>query len=508
MNKDNPTLLVEILNQPPVIPPVAIDSQLTSQLNSKVISENGEKVVVQSSLDVSNHYIQPYHRLKSSLNQFLHRLPNNRWWLMPGLRGVGKTTILKQLYHSTALHNGAKFYISFDQVKILDPRFRMIDIISAIEESLQSKLEDYPDPLVLLLDEVQYISDWAIGLKTIFDRCRKVFILSTGSSALALQTNPDVARRVDVIKIYPLSLPDFINLQQAYSGKPPPPLSQDLSHNLRHIIFKSTNIKQLAKDLAKLRPAVNNYWQGLDRSRLLNQYRQHDSLPYVLTAASEIEKTKRINHTLNTIILKDIALSSRLSSRALTLIPKLMEVLAHAEKKGLANIANILEVSLETIRNMINQLEKTTLLEPIRPWGAKSGHLTKPYRYLFACPALRLALVNSAGQLNLDSRLRDRIRGLLWEDAVGLSLRRIMESEQIVVEYDTAPGAADFIISWGSEPAPIIIEVGSRKTSSRQILSTRQVAKCRYGLIITESELKVDEENKVVYLPFSFFFLA
>ena len=121
---------------------------------------------------------------------------------------------------------------------------------------------------------------------------------------------------------------------------------------------------------------------------------------------------------------------------------------------------------------------------------------------------MRLALLDSGGQIEIDSRLRDRARGLLWEDAVGLSLRRILGSERATIEYDTAPGGADFIVARGDGSAPIIIEVGSRKKSDRQIALTSRLTKSRYNLIVTEGELRINEDRRVAYLPFSFFFLA
>ena len=350
MTRDNLSLLVERLNQVPAIPPVLLESQL--------ITQDGKQLLAQMKIDVSETRIRPYKQLKNHLDRFLKGTPDNRWLLMPGLRGVGKTTILKQLYHDIGV-SGSKFYLSFDQVKILNSDYRMADIIAALEESLQAKLEDYPEPLVLLFDEVQYMPDWALGLKTIFDRCRRVFILATGSSALALQTNPDVARRVDIIKAYPLSLSDFVSLSRAYRGEKSRQPAENLAQDLRTAIFKSADIGQLAAELKNLRPAVNRYWQGLDRSRLLHQYRQYGSLPYTLTAASESEMTRRVNQTLDTIILKDIAAESRSSGQTLAMMPKLMILLAHAEKRGLAVLAKILGVSLETVQNMISQPGKS-----------------------------------------------------------------------------------------------------------------------------------------------------
>ena len=357
MTKDDLLPLIESLNQPPMISSVSVESRLITRDGKQLVAQDGQHLIAHTKIDASGTHIQPYHQIKRRLDRFLEGIPNNLWLLMPGLRGVGKTTILKQLYHEIGL-SGSKFYLSFDQVKILNPEYRMADIIAALEASLQSKLEDYSEPLVLLFDEVQYMPDWALGLKTVFDRCRQVFILATGSSALALQTNPDVARRVDVAKAHPLCLGDFVSLKRVYEHEEPRLLGEDLSQNLRGTIFKSTDISQLAAELKKLRPAVNRYWQGLNRSHLLHQYRQYGSLPYTLTAASESEMAERVNRTLDTIILKDIAGGSRSSGRTLAMMPKLLVLLAHAEKRGLAVLAKILGVSLETVQGMINQLEK------------------------------------------------------------------------------------------------------------------------------------------------------
>ena len=206
-------------------------------------------------------------------------------------------------------------------------------------------------------------------------------------------------------------------------------------------------------------------WQDLDRSRLLNQYRQYGSLPHSLHLGSEAEQSRQINQALNTIFLKDVAFDSQSSAQTLAIMPNLLLLLAQAERKGLATLAKVLGISLTTVRNMIRQLELAEVIQAVRPWGAKSGHLTKPYRYLFASPALRLAVIDAGGRISIDSLLRDRVRGLFWEDVVGLYLRRLSDQQaQPVVEYDASPGGADFILSSGDGSTSIVIEVGSQKS--------------------------------------------
>ena len=127
----------------------------------------------------------------------------------------------------------------------------MIDIIQALEEVLGDPLEESPKPIVLLLDEVQYLPDWALGLKVIYDRCPNIFILATGPSALSLQTNPDVARRADVVKIHPLSLGDFVNIYQTHRAGAPKPSPTKIGSELAAILLQSTTASDLMSNPKK-----------------------------------------------------------------------------------------------------------------------------------------------------------------------------------------------------------------------------------------------------------------
>ena len=70
-------------------------------------------------------------------------------------------------------------------------------------------------PLFLFLDEVQYDASWGIALKSLYDRTNKVFILSTGSAALMLNTNADISRRTIFEKMHPLSFTEFLKIAKS-----------------------------------------------------------------------------------------------------------------------------------------------------------------------------------------------------------------------------------------------------------------------------------------------------
>lgn len=66
--------------------------------------------------------------------------------------------------------------------------------------------------MVLFLDEVQYDKTWGLALKSLYDRTDKVFIFSTGSAALMLNTNADIARRTVFEKMQPLSFTEYLKI--------------------------------------------------------------------------------------------------------------------------------------------------------------------------------------------------------------------------------------------------------------------------------------------------------
>lgn len=79
------------------------------------------------------------------------------------------------------------------------------------------------------LDEIHYDRKWVLFLKTLYDRTKShknILVIATGSSALLLQSTPDLARRVIVEKIYPLNFLEYLILK--YKKYPIKGLKQEL----------------------------------------------------------------------------------------------------------------------------------------------------------------------------------------------------------------------------------------------------------------------------------------
>jgi len=128
---------------------------------------------------------------------------------MPGLRGVGKSTILYQIYdyliNTQNIDNNNILFLDVDELtsnynaQIQDVFQKYIEYY---HNSIPTALEE---KIFLLIDEAHYDKNWARFAKTLFDKSSNIFMLFTGSSALELESNTDAVRRMKIERIYPMN---------------------------------------------------------------------------------------------------------------------------------------------------------------------------------------------------------------------------------------------------------------------------------------------------------------
>lgn len=168
-------------------------------LKAMTIDDKGVKLPTRSVFLVVDKYIRDFQSAKTV---------EPRWVAIPGLRGVGKTTLIAQLYTKITCKKFHKIYISLDEAS-RNLGVTIGEVLNVYEEMLETPFEKLVDPVFIFLDEVQYDPTWGVTLKIIRDKAPKVFFVCTGSSALSLQTNPDVARRVAMARLYPLNFTEY-----------------------------------------------------------------------------------------------------------------------------------------------------------------------------------------------------------------------------------------------------------------------------------------------------------
>ncbi|MEK7376673.1 MAG: AAA family ATPase [Candidatus Margulisiibacteriota bacterium] len=197
--------------------------------------------------------------LKKYAVDFIKNGSEPRIIVMPGLRGTGKTTLLAQLFLTLPDENITKLYLSVEEaIKRFD--VSLWDIIENYEELTGKHIEELDAPLLLFFDEIHYDEKWAIFLKTMYDRSKKIMIFCTGSAALLLreQVNADVARRVYFVDVHPVSFSEYILFKH---NKYP---IKGIGQILKNAILYSENAKEVFDKIKHEESEIKKYWLHID----------------------------------------------------------------------------------------------------------------------------------------------------------------------------------------------------------------------------------------------------
>lgn len=434
-----------------------------------------------------------YVKLQQHLNNYLAGDTEIRWIAIPGFRGVGKTTLLSQLYSNLNRPGIAKLYLSVDElVHIVGSN--LSEMLPVYEEIIGTAFERLESPVVLFLDEVQYDQNWGITLKTIFDRSKKVFIFVTGSAAVALQSNSDVARRVFFEKLFPMSFSEYIKIK---GGKFE---VKGLSTQLRQSIFESSDAQTVLESLKKVEHDVRSYWSGIERLET-ERYMKFGTLPFALKLKNEGLVYDQIKKIIDRVVSMDISQLGQFKPEIIAKIQEVLYSVAATDTLSVNNLSRDLGMDKNTLSLILSVLEKTETLLRVYPYGAHATQVRKPSKYLFSSPAFRAMYFSFVG--NIISQ--ENYMGKLLEDTVGLYLSRCLSNKKASLTYDASQSGADFIIGINNEK--IVAEVGYGKKGTNQVVSTSKKVNPKYGIVISMSPLSIDDSKQIVNIPLSYFLL-
>src|SRR3990167_4538293 len=440
-----------------------------------------------------------YIKIDKYLRDFLHS-PNarERWVIIPGLRGVGKTTILAQLFSNHSQESGERrmLYISLDEVvNVLGSSLK--DVLAAYEKILGESFERLTKPVFIFIDEAQYDPKWASVLKSVYDRSNKVFIACSGSSAVSLQTNPDVIRRSVFQKLFPTSFQEFLMIRD---GKFP---TKDLKKNIKEALFGAESAKDAYDKLKSIEQNVLSVWASIDRHHI-DEYLKIGTLPFAIRVRDEARVYQTITLLLDKVINQDVQSLGRFDAKTLSHIKRVLFLLAESDVVSIQKLATTLETSVNTVSNILEVLEQAELLIRVMPYGSNSKKVRKPSRYQFMSSAMRSAFLSVAGNEQIFASQKDR----LMEDIVAMTLyREFVANSRGALNYDSSKAGADFILTIAAKNI-IPIEVGVGEKPGTQVRSTmKKVGSAKYGIVICKNELTLLEDANVVKVPLDYFLL-
>ena len=158
-----------------------------------------------------------YNKITKRIDDFLNLKSEERFFALPGLRGVGKTTLLYQIYEYLTKEKNLNphdvLYISCEKLNSVGDVniYNIIEIF--LEKYHNTNIMLLDKPIFILIDEAHYDKNWALHGKIIYDESPNIFMLITGSSSLHLNFNADAARRLKLQSILPLSYSQHLNLK-------------------------------------------------------------------------------------------------------------------------------------------------------------------------------------------------------------------------------------------------------------------------------------------------------
>ncbi len=304
------------------------------------IVEKLYKISIKKSAEIS-----PFKK-RYVFNKALDSLKSRRITLLSGLRGVGKTTLMLQIFNEM---KEKTFYFSADSVILKTTS--LFDIVERLEK------EGYT---FILIDEIHKSVNWINELKTIYDSF-DLNILCSGSSPASIEKgNILLGRRSSMIKLNPLSFGEFIYLK---TGK-------KLKATLSQALSRKKSIEWVARH-----SFVERYFK---------EYLHSGGFPFSINMA----KNDLLFNSIRKMIYEDALSEFRLTDKKVDIAEKLLTFLAKSPPgefsyNSFSNLTGYPKSSIYETAEMLKEMSLINIVEGER--------VNYPPKLLFFHPNLRVA---------------------------------------------------------------------------------------------------------------------
>lgn len=454
-------------------------------LNLKITNNNFKNI----------HHRTKYYKIKNRVDSFIEDDKYyNRFIVMPGLRGVGKSTVLYQIYdyliNEKSINMNNILYLDVDE---LTASFNT-DINSVFNVFLEYYHNTIPsalnDKIFLLIDEAQYDTNWVRFAKILFDKTENIFMLFTGSSALELESNTDATRRMQIERIYPMNFREYLLL----------------NHNIR---INRNNVKNLLlncndENIEKAFLFEKEAYEKLlklsnDPSLELKKYIQSHAFPFSINQDvhdiyNEIEEVTR------KIITDDLTVFRSYSKVPVQTISQIITYIATKKpgKTKYSTIAQSTEISANTVKEILDTLELTQLIFSMPAFGSGGKILRNSREHFFITPNVKSSINYRLGRYDVNE---EKCYSVLVENMVASNLYYLTKeiSSSIGLFYDSDKKGVDFIIKYEDNVVPVEVGIG-RKTKSQLTIALNKY-NSTYGILVSNRTSCIKFENNILYIP-------
>jgi uncharacterized protein len=449
-------------------------------------------------------------KFKETLEKFLtNRLSEvEKIILMPGIRGIGKSTLLMQIsaiekylepHDKRILANIGKLKerIYLDVSQLSAEQISLHDFFNFYEEVKGIHFEKPGKKILIFLDEIHFDEKWGLFLKNLFDRTKghkDILVIATGSSALQINMIADLGRRSDIWEIFPMKFSEYLILKYGKSSL------AGLANEIHEIIFYSKNAKTLYEKLQQRKEVINRYFINDLPPDAEKEFYECGGFPSTIKIENKIKALEKIKSVIDGIIAKDILKLKRFETHTVAKIGDLLFLFAQSDLINYTKLQDTLRISRpETIEGLIEVLMLAGILAKIKTYGTTYGSTRKTPKYLFITPSLRSAILTNNYPVGIEGKkLEDYFALLFLKDIKGSKTFGAPK-----LSYDIAEGGADFILTL-QDRSNIVIEVGFNEEEVKQVQKTMKKVKSKYGLVFGSNELEL-VNDAIVKIPLKFF---
>lgn len=322
----------------------------------------------QTFLQLRNRSFRRYFLQETSLT--------NRFSIIVGQRGIGKTTAMTQYLLEQA--GGDRFsrqilYLQADH--FLLSRTSLYDIADEFYR-LGGKL--------ICFDEIHKYRNWSLELKSIFDTFPDLRMLASGSSALEIaKGSHDLSRRALVYRMHGLSFREYLGMQCA-------------------IHFDKVSLIDIIENHQQVADAVVTTLAGHDLKVLavFKEYLATGYYPYFNEFNDSKQFYLTIEQNIHTTLESDLpAIYQTLNGASVRKIKRLLAVISSLVPytPDMKHLKNLLEIGDErTLKQYLKLLEDAGIILTVAKNGKGLRALEKPEKIYLNNPALYHALAGTS----------------------------------------------------------------------------------------------------------------
>lgn len=423
-----------------------------------------------------------------------------------GARQVGKTTLVQQiiydLIHKTKVHPENIFYFSFDDrdlrnLVLQDPK----SVFNFIQQQ-KGKMSQDKDKVFVFFDEIQKAPLILEILKIYYDSESSFKFIITESSSLELSkgVSESLLGRVINFHLHPLTFQEILTLK---GSKTLTKFLPEVGSEAEKFLQNFDNYQRLEKIFSEL-----SFYKD-EIVLQFNGYLLRGGYPGI--AKKERLKADMLLRDIKQVYIeKDIIETLRVEKHLA--FSNLLELIAY-QIGSLVNLEELwrnVKISFPTLKNFLNILEKTYIIELLQPYFKNQRKaVRKNKKVYFLDTGFRNACIGLTNFPSNPNEVGHLVENMAFNILQKANSYLFSESAQIFF-YRTYDGAEiDFVLKRGNEILPIEVKyqnfVKEKIPLVMENFMKTKGEECQKGIVITRDfmDKKSYDFGEIYFIPLS-----